>query len=363
MKCERCTNDDKRYFIKFNDEYVCRKCLMFKKGLSENDHIYYSDNIDSEYSLSFELSAKQKELSKELLLLSKNKVDVLIYAACGSGKTEIILEMLSDALSNNLKVGIAIPRRQVVLELRERLQTYFKNLNVIAVCEGYTKVIYGDLIVATTHQLYNYHNYFDILVIDEPDAFPFYNNELLINIAKASVKGSVVYLSATPSTEMLQLKTLTLFQRFHNHKLDIPKVIVGFKFYLFYKLLEFIKNNNKVLLFVSSISKAKKLSKLLKYPCIHSKTNDKEVLIKQFAKGTFNVLITTTIMERGITIEGVNVCVYECDHEVFNEASLIQIAGRVGRTLNYPSGNILFLATRKSKKVLACVKSLTMMNA
>lgn len=363
MWCERCHNSDKRYFVYHQNKYLCRKCIMFSEGLKESDFVYFRDTLDAEYVLTFKLSKQQLILSKQLNELVKAKHDVLIYAACGSGKTEIILLMIKEALSQGLRVAIAIPRRQVVLELAARLKEYFKHLKVIAVCEGYTKVLFADLIVCTTHQLYHYYQYFDVLVIDEPDAFPFSNNQLLINIQKQSVVGSTVYLTATPTEEMLQLKTLTLFERFHGHKLPIPKVVVGFKFYLFFRLFEFLKYHSKVLLFVPTIKQAETLSKFLRYPTIHSKTKDKESLLKAFVNDEFNVLITTTIMERGITIEGVNVCVLFCDHNVFDVASLIQIAGRVGRKASNPDGEVLFLARQKSSKVKKCLMTLEMMNA
>ena len=55
----------------------------------------------------------------------------------------------------------------------------FPNLKVIPVCEGYTQIVDGDLIVCTTHQLYRYIQSFDLLIIDEPDAYPYVGNDVL----------------------------------------------------------------------------------------------------------------------------------------------------------------------------------------
>lgn len=363
MECLICHNKDSRYFFLLKDEYICRKCLMFSSGILEKENVSYNEALDAEYSLGFELSSAQKDLSLGVLEKIKDKEDVLIFAACGSGKTEIILETIKYALDNHLKVGIAIPRRQVVLELKARLETYFSHIKIINVCEGFTDQLFADLIICTTHQLHNYPNYFDILIIDEPDAFPFANNPLLEAIAKNSVKGNTIYMTATPTQAMKKLSTLTLFKRFHGHDLLVPKVVIDFKVILYFKMYQWINSYKKVLLFVPSIALANKLSKLLNFPTIHSKIENKEDIIKRFDQGEFNVLITTTIMERGITIEAVNICVLYADHPVFNQASLIQIAGRVGRKATTPSGHGIFLCQTKSKKVDLCIKELEMMNA
>ena len=363
MKCLICGNDDERFMFKHKQRSVCRKCIEFQEGLKENDTPSYKENIDAEYTLSFSLSEKQVELSSKLRKYVLEGNDVLVYAACGAGKTEIVLELIKETLQANRKIGIAVPRRQVVLQLQERLSQYFNHLDVIAVCEGYTEEVYADLIICTTHQLFRYNQYFDVLIIDEPDAFPFANNPLLERLMIRSVKHHVVYLSATPSEAMKEMKTISLFRRFHNHDLIVPKVIVKFSGVLQLKMIRFLKNTNRVMLFVPTIALATLYSKLLKAPCIHSKIKDKESVIKAFDEGKFNILICTTIMERGVTFENVNVCVLYADHQVFTKASLIQIAGRVGRSVDYPTGSGIFLCRKQSRKVEACIQELEMMNA
>lgn len=363
MICPRCNNDDLRYFFKHENEMICRKCIMFQSGLKEQEIVSFNELDDVDYQLTFQLSDQQKVLSKKLCELVEANKDVLVYAACGCGKTEIILELIKQSLSKGLVVGICIPRRQVVIELSERLANYFSTIKVVKVCEGYTDDLVGDLIVCTTHQLYNFDQYFDILIIDEPDAFPFANNNLLHNFLKRAYRKNVVYLTATPTEAMLKLETLTMFRRYHNHDLLVPEVVCNVNIILYIRLLIFINENDKVMLFVPTIQLANTLSKLMRTPCIHSKTINKEAIIEDFNNNLFKVLITTTIMERGVTFEAVNICVLFADHSVFSKASLIQIAGRVGRSLSAPNGEGIFLCRRKSINVLNSIKELQMMNA
>ena len=46
-------------------------------------------------------------------------------------------------------------------------------------------------------------------------------------------------------------------------------------------------------------------------------------------------------MERGITIKGVDVVIIDHIKGVFDKASIIQMAGRVGRSMEKPFGKVL----------------------
>ena len=50
-------------------------------------------------------------------------------------------------------------------------------------------------------------------------------------------------------------------------------------------------------------------------------------------------------------------------HRVFDESSLVQIAGRVGRSLDYPTGEVLFLISQESEEVNRCIHTLQHANS
>ncbi len=118
-----------------------------------------------EYTMQYPLTEKQAEIAMKCAQLI-DRSDVLINAVCGAGKTELVVLSIAKMLKEGKKVCFAIPRRQVVLELRERLAQYFPKAKVIAVCGGHTAVTDGDLIICTTHQLYRYYQSFDLLILD-----------------------------------------------------------------------------------------------------------------------------------------------------------------------------------------------------
>ncbi|QGS69179.1 hypothetical protein CV093_15140 [Oceanobacillus sp. 143] len=74
------------------------------------------------------------------------------------------------------------------------------------------------------------------------------------------------------------------------------------------------------------------------------------------------VLITTTILERGVTFPSVDVAILDAGHVVFDEAALVQIAGRAGRSADDPTGEVIFFHDGKTEAMVQAIKSIKMMN-
>lgn len=64
-------------------------------------------------------------------------------------------------------------------------------------------------------------------------------------------------------------------------------------------------------------------------------------------KGKIKLLLTTTILERGVTFTDVQVAVFGSEARIFTEAALVQISGRAGRKLSHPTGDVCFFITVK----------------
>lgn len=362
--CERCTCEDPAYFVKQAKRWVCRRCIQFSG--QEGQSLHYDGSI--EISLPFTLTPHQQALSHQIADLSQVS-DVLVHAVCGAGKTELMLETIETCIQQGKKVVLAVARRQVVLQLHQRLQANFPNLVVRALCEGYTQHLEGHLIVCTTHQLYRFYKQLDILILDEPDAYPFSKEPVLQGFAKQACVGHTIYLSATPSQALLdevkhhRMIKLDLMRRPHGYDLPIPSVLMLPKFAQVIYLHHWIDKQTKpVLIFVPSINLGKRLSFLLRYPFAYSTHTELDQLIHDFQNHTTKVLLCTTVLERGVTFEDIQVCVLYADHRIFEEATLTQIAGRVGRSMQAPTGEVLFLCSKITSSIQACLHAINSAN-
>ena len=373
--CEVCGNKDEEFFGFVNGKRYCRLCVQFE-GLEEFRPVFKANYENARLDLPYELTEGQKRISDSIyknLLKGRN---CFISAVCGSGKTEIVIDVISRYLKKGAKIGFAIPRRDVVIELTLRIQSLFKNTKVISVYGGHKNVLDADIIVLTTHQLYRYNCFFDLLILDEADAFPFKNNEILQRIFKQSIKGNYIIMSATldSSQEILQdnnVVNFCLYERFHKHDIPVPLIMQKtglFKLlYLIKKVKEYLNENKPLLIFVPTIQLSISLYKLLKIFAkpgyfVNSKAKDRDNIINNFRSGKFMYLVTTMILERGVTIENLQVIIFDADHKVYNKETLIQISGRAGRKRSHPTGDVILLSNKISPAMRSSIEKIEMFN-
>ena len=372
--CPRCGNSDPRFLGHKNGEVYCRKCISFRGEEALEKKVSPKNVV---LSLDYRLSKEQETLSKQIIENYDKGIDTLVYAVCGSGKTEISYGIIARSMARGLRVGFALPRRDVVIELYYRLKSAFPHNSIVAVYGGNTTRLEGDCIILTTHQLYRYPNYFDLLVMDEIDAFPFKGNDVLIAMYKRSLKGHCVMMSATPSEAVIKEfqgeghAILELRTRFHKHPIPVPKTItVPSIFQLLFvirRLRVYRKEGKPCLIFVPTVEDAEllfqKLSMFVKGgDYVSSKRRMREAIISKFKKGGYSYLVTTAVLERGVTVKGVQVVVYGADDPIYDSAALIQIAGRVGRKKGAEDGDVFFLAKEESKSMRKAIKEIQFCN-
>lgn len=381
--CTRCLNQDPAWFGNDHGTLYCRRCISFGRlDLGDQDPVPSLKKIrwNGSPRLKFELTDFQKNISAQALNALRSGRNVFIFASAGAGKTEISLQSISWYLNQGLHVGFAISRRQVVIEIAERLQEYFPDLKVSAVCEGYPKNpadrYDSDLIVCTMHQLYRYPNCFDLLIMDEVDAFPYAGNEMLRAIADRACRGQKMLLSATPDDDVMEqieqgkMELCELFVRPHKKPLCVPRVRKGNRLFQVLMILAecrtLIRQNKQILVFVPRRADGWWMKALLSLAgscgLIHSEIGGKDAIMNRFRSRQTRILVSTTLLERGITVPSVQVLIYRADHPVFTCASLVQIFGRVGRTFDDPEGIGICYCERRSDAIKSCVSMIEKMN-
>ena len=384
--CERCLLMGK-----------CRSCTrLYLFPLIEGDSSSFYTNSTTNIHLPTLTKFQNDALEKLIEFYQEpGTKDFLLWAVCGAGKTEVIYPLISLARKRKHKVLWATPRRDVVLELAPRLQKVFTD-TAIAVLYGGCENRWsnGDIVLSTTHQALRFYHCFDLVIIDEIDAFPFHNDPMLPYVVARACKerGKTIYLTATPRESLKKrikrgwkdsrfLPHYKLPVRYHGFPLPVPKI------QLESKLGKRMKEINKIpvlesflnrlrderhpgFIFLPSVQALPQVKKYIlkqdpywdgRLEMVHASDPLREEKVMAIRKGEIQVLLTTTILERGVTIPRISLLVFQADAPIFDEASLVQIAGRAGRSAQCPTGEIIFLAediTRAMKGAIGQIKEM-----
>lgn len=375
--------------------FYCLSCLQMGK-VKKCSTLYYKkeENLFADINepvLMWKgtLSPQQQEASKEILATINQGGERLVWAVAGAGKTEMLFQGIAQALKDKKRVCLASPRVDVCLELAPRIQHAFSQTELIVLHGSMEETYrYTQLVIATTHQLMRFREAFDVLIIDEIDAFPFHlDDSLQFAAQKARQKnGALIYLSATPSAAMRklvqkqQLQASILPARYHGYPLPVPafmwtgdwkkKIQNQKKKGRFFKIVrEMLKANRRFLIFVPNIDLMHELATCLNllYPSavftsVYAEDPERKEKVLMMRQEKLDFLLTTTILERGVTFRDIDVLVLGAEDKTFTEAALVQISGRAGRHKDYPTGKVIFFHYGQSREMKQARKQIMKMN-
>lgn len=313
----------------------------------------------------------------------------LLWAVTGAGKTEMMFPLVGYALAAGKRVCIATPRRDVVLELKPRIEKAFAEVKVATLYGGSAeRWVKAEITLATTHQLLRFAQAFDLVVVDELDAFPYHNNPMLQHAAEQAcrVGGTFVYLSATPPMKLQRaVKRGTLAQaivpvRYHRHPLPVPERMAmpgvarciargRMPRPVVTAIGQSVARGAQVFVFVARIRHIDGMVRLLRaalpqQPVAGTSAADAERTDKvlRFRQGDIRVLVTTTILERGVTVPRSDVFILDADDRLFDTSSLVQMAGRAGRSKDDPHGRVVYAASQWTSAQRGAVRQIRRMN-
>lgn len=431
-------------------------------------------------SLPFELTRAQKHASQLVtdFLRDSTHNECLVFAVCGAGKTEVVFQAMAHVLRRGGKVLFAVPRSDVVAEVVPRIASAIPDARILEL-RGGAKSRYpdADIVAATTHQTIRFFRAFDLVVLDEVDAFP-YRGSAILNYAvrRATAPwGNTVFMTATPDRELLrkadqnEIALVRISARHHGRPLPEPEIIQarlplpddisrGSSFRetsgrytlasgvrrshdktgwgyggarrrygetmrgydetgpgrgetrrdhnetgriarsglcLPDKVLAIIERSliagRKMFVFVptvelshlvlagistslhvagqaptdpgSSSSRHSPQPRMPMIASIHASHPNRELHREAFRTGAIDIIVSTTVLERGITVPNADVLVLYADYErIFDTATLTQMAGRAGRAEDDTQAKVYFVAQQVTASMGAAVRLIQDMN-
>lgn len=395
VRCLRCNQETVRTQAALpNGEFYCPHCLNLGR-VSTLTKFYHAEEANQfcppadVLTWHGQLSSLQAQVAMEVKESMAKHERRLLWAVTGAGKTEMIFPTVTQALQKRERVGIASPRVDVCLELYPRFSQAFRV--PIALLHGRNRepYAYRQLTICTTHQLLRFYHAFDLLIVDEVDAFPYASNQVLLFATQQALKkdGGLLMMTATPGQALFravkrkQLKVSYLPLRYHGHLL--PEIHCYMCWHWRTKLMRgqlpntlllWLKRHwqtqQRFLLFVPRISDLPQIKSILckivpkeiKFATVFSSDPDRLAKVQAMRDHHYFFLVTTTILERGVTFPGIDVAVLGADEPVFSSSALVQIAGRVGRSSQRPTGLVDFWINEYSNSVKQAQLEIKTMN-
>ncbi|RVZ90522.1 transcription-repair coupling factor [Helicobacter pylori] len=303
----------------------------------------------------FEYTSDQEkaiaEISKDLS--SHRVMDRLLSGDVGFGKTEVAMHAIFCAFLNGFQSALVVPTTLLAHQHFETLRARFENFGVkVARLDRYASeknkllkaVELGlvDVLVGTHAVLGTKFKNLGLVVVDEEHKFGVKQKEALKELSKSV---HFLSMSATPIPRTLNM-ALSQIKGISSLKTP-PTDRKPSRTFLKEKNDELLKEiiyrelrrNGQIFYIhnhIASILKVKtKLENLipkLKIAILHSQinANKSEEIMREFAKGNYQVLLCTSIVESGIHLPNANTIIID-NAQNFGLADLHQLRGRVGR--------------------------------
>ncbi|WRB07575.1 transcription-repair coupling factor [Helicobacter pylori] len=305
----------------------------------------------------FEYTSDQEKAIAEISrdLSSHRVMDRLLSGDVGFGKTEVAMHAIFCAFLNGFQSALVVPTTLLAHQHFETLRARFENFGVkVARLDRYIKtsekskllkaVELGqvDALIGTHAILGAKFKNLGLVVVDEEHKFGVKQKEALKELSKSV---HFLSMSATPIPRTLnmalsQIKGISSLKTPPTDRKPSRTFLKEKNDELLKEIIHRELRRNGQIFYIhnhiASISKVKtKLENLipkLKIAILHSQinANESEEIMLEFAKGNYQVLLCTSIVESGIHLPNANTIIID-NAQNFGLADLHQLRGRVGR--------------------------------
>ncbi|WP_181326956.1 transcription-repair coupling factor [Helicobacter pylori] len=303
----------------------------------------------------FEYTSDQEKAIAEISrdLSSHRVMDRLLSGDVGFGKTEVAMHAIFCAFLNGFQSALVVPTTLLAHQHFETLRARFENFGVkVARLDRYVSeknkllkaVELGqvDALIGTHAILGAKFKNLGLMVVDEEHKFGVKQKEALKELSKSV---HFLSMSATPIPRTLnmalsQIKGISSLKTPPTDRKPSRTFLKEKNDELLKEIIHRELRRNGQIFYIhnhiASISKVKtKLEELipkLKIAILHSQinANESEEIMLEFAKGNYQVLLCTSIVESGIHLPNANTIIID-NAQNFGLADLHQLRGRVGR--------------------------------
>ena len=340
-------------------------------------------------TLPFKLTSAQNTCIKEILsdLKKDRPMNRLLQGDVGAGKTIVAAIAIYASHLNNLDSIIMAPTTILANQHFKSLKTVFAKTPIkIALVTSSSKqdIEKADVLVGTHALLFKKIDIkkVGVLVIDEQHRFGVKQRSAFLNNTKTSTPHTLT-MTATPIPRTIALTAyadldMSLLNEMPKGRKRVKTWLVPLKkrlkayhwiekeikkhhtqSFIVYPLID--PSESETLKDIKAATKEfeqlKDIFSNLKLDLLHGrvKDKDKQVIIKKFASGQTDILVSTPVIEVGIDIQNATIILIE-NAERFGLAQLHQLRGRVGRS--FKNSYCLLFSSTTTPETLSRLKAM-----
>ena len=354
---------DELFIMQLGLKYTKERRSQTSGAIIENDT---TDEFVS--TLPFSLTAAQNRVIKECVkdMASGRQMNRLVQGDVGSGKTAVAASLIYHTVKHRGQAAMLAPTEILAEQHFKTFTSFFNGLNIkVALLTGATTkaekskikeaLSKGDIdLVVGTHALIEPDIAFkelELVVTDEQHRF---GVEQKTKLSGKGYNPHMLYMSATPIPRSLALilygdLDLSIIDEMPKgrQKIDTFSVDSSYRSRIYsfikknineghqaYIVCPMIDENDSNLVAVKEYYNELKNGEFSSYNVglLHGKmkSKEKDAVMKDFATGKIQLLISTTVIEVGIDVPNATVMVIE-NAERFGLSQLHQLRGRIGR--------------------------------
>jgi ATP-dependent DNA helicase RecG len=362
------------YRLKFDEHFSLQIFMALIKKKIKNSRTKPLKDIGPYFktisdSLSFELTRAQKKVIREIHSDMKKDacMNRLLQGDVGSGKTIVAILSAALAVGNNVQVAVMAPTEILASQHYESFQKELSKARITCCLligkmnKKDRKILVDNIAAGTISVIIGTHaiiqddvkfNHLGLVIIDEQHRFGVSQRNKL---TKKGMNPHFLSMTATPIPRTLSITymgdmDLSIIDELPMNRIPIrtkiidaprlPKVYsfikqqvkLGHQCMIVYPLVEESEKSD----IAAAVDMYKNLHQNIftniEMAVIHGrmKSDEKEIIMKDFEKNNISILVSTTVIEVGIDIPNATIMLIE-HAERFGLTQLHQLRGRVGR--------------------------------
>lgn len=359
----------------------------FIKKIQKND----IQNLLSK--ISFKLSDDQRKVLNEIYLdfISNKKMNRLLLADVGAGKTLVALISAYLMILAGYQVAFIAPTTILAKQHYDNAVNLFSKVNISIAILTSNSINKNEIInkikdnkidlIIGTHSLYQddvVYNNLKYVIFDEQQRFGVHQR---IKLRNKGIDVEQLMLSATPIPRTLaQVCFSSIDISIMKNSLSFKKPILSYYFQsktikpFYQKMIALLEEKQQVYIITPLVEESmiidtnnainiynnlKKFFKdKYKIALVHGKLKnyEKETIMNDFANYSYDILVATSIIEVGISVDNAN-CIIIYDAHRFGLSQLHQLRGRVGRSNK--QGYCVFLSNVKDENTVKKLQFIT----